>query len=467
MVQTMGSNGGLPPLRHPIEACLSSIEATVDDVAQVRCWSLSDAELVALVGAAQRACSRVEELRLRLLAEADRRDAGKVVAATSTAAFLVAGQRTSRRTAGRDVRLAADLDGSCELVRVALGVGRVNIEQAQVICMALGCLPSEVSVEERKRAETHLIELAAIHGPEDLRILGRRIGYVIDPDEADAHEGRMLAAEEAQARAKALMTLRPRGDGRTRGAFTIPDAQAQMLQVALDALMSPRRHVGAQSGCDEAPDGQRPAGCDATTGERVDPDLDAERLTYERRMGLALCELIEHLPVDALPQAGRASPVITVDLDFDALVSGVGAATLSTGGAMSASQARRLACNAGLLPLVLGGDSVILDLGRTERFFTWYQRVALGKQQGGCVADGCARPPAWCEAHHCTPWSKGGDTDLGAGVLLCGFHHHLVHDTDWDVRIAADGIPEMLPPASIDPARTPIRHRRFRRRLPA
>ncbi len=70
----------------------------------------------------------------------------------------------------------------------------------------------------------------------------------------------------------------------------------------------------------------------------MDPDLDAERLTYERRMGLALCELIEHLPVDALPQAGRASPVITVDLNFDALVSGVDAATLSTGGAMSASQ---------------------------------------------------------------------------------------------------------------------------------
>lgn len=275
---------------------------------------------------------------------------------------------------------------------------------------------------------------------------------MIDPDGADAYEGRLLEAEEANACAKARFIMRPRGDGRTRGTFTIPDAQAEMLQVALDSLLSPRRRPGDTSDpalSDDAP---------------IDPDLDEERLPYDQRMGLALCELIEHLPVDALPQSGRATPVITVDLDFAALVCGVGAATLSTGGAMSASQARRLACNAGLLPLVLGGDSVVLDLGRSERFFSWHQRVVFGKQQGGCVADGCNRPPAWCEAHHCTPWSKGGTTDLSQGVLLCGFHHHLVHNTGWDVRIAADGIPEMLPPETVDPARTPIRHRRFRRR---
>jgi len=135
---------------------------------------------------------------------------------------------------------------------------------------------------------------------------------------------------------------------------------------------------------------------------------------------------------------------------------------------MSAAQARRLACNAGIVPMVLGGDSVPLDLGRTERFFSWHQRLALAHAQGRCVADGCDRPPAWCEAHHLHGWTaEHGHTDLADGVLLCGFHHHLVHDTDWDIRLADDGTPEMIPPAAVDPHRRPIRHRRFRRRTRA
>lgn len=449
-IDTPRSSGGVPPFGHPIAVCLGAVSAALDGVADARCWSLSDGELVELMSAAHAACSRAEELRLRLVAEADRRDAGKALAATSTTAFLAFTQRTSRRAAGRDVRLAGDLDGGCDQVRVALGEGRLNLEQAQVICQAIDRLPRELGADQRLAVERHLVELAAVHGPEELRILGRRVFEVIDPEAADAYEGRLLAAEEAAARATARFTLRPDGDGRCRGRFVIPEAQGAMLQVALDALMSPRRA------------GQRDA-----DGARIDPDLDEERLPYEQRMGLALCELIEHLPVEGLPQAGRATPVLTINLDFASLTAGLGAATLSTGGAMSASQARRLACNAGMLPMVIGGDSVVLDLGRTERFFTWYQRVALGKQQGGCVADGCTRPPAWCEAHHCTPWRTGGATDLGEGVLLCSFHHHLVHDTEWDVRIAPDGIPEMVPPVSLDANRVPIRHRRFRRRPPA
>lgn len=137
-LEAQRSSGGMPPLYHPIAVCLSALDAALDEVSHARCWSLSDAELVELASAAQRECSRLEELRLRLVAEADRRDAGKLVAATSTSVFLAAGQRISRRAAGRDVRLAGDLDVACEQVRVALADGRVNVEQAQIICLALG-----------------------------------------------------------------------------------------------------------------------------------------------------------------------------------------------------------------------------------------------------------------------------------------------------------------------------------------
>lgn len=143
------------------------------------------------------------------------------------------------------------------------------------------------------------------------------------------------------------------------------------------------------------------AGEDVTDQDPVDPDLDADRLPHEQRLGMAFCELIEHLPVGQLPDLGRATPVLTITLDPDTLSSGVGPATLSNGEQMTAGQARRLACTARLLPMVLGGDSVPLDLGRSRRYFSWHQRIALAARQGGCVADGCWRPPAQCEAHHC------------------------------------------------------------------
>ena len=293
---------------------------------------------------------------------------------------------------------------------------------------------------------------------------------VVAPDVADDYQARLLDEQERQARAAARFWMRPQGDGKTRGGFCIPDAQAGMLQAALDALASPRRPdpVGNDpepGKVDEDAAAALARGEDITDREPVDPDLDERRLPYEQRLGLAFCELIEHLPVGDLPDLGRATAVLTITLDPDALHHGLGVATLSNGEQMSAGQARRLACTARLIPMVLGGDSVPLDLGRSRRYFTWHQRIALAAKQGGCIADGCWRPPAQCEAHHCKPWlADNGPTDLANGALLCPFHHHLVHDNGWRCTVADDGIPEMVPPPGDHRPRTPIRHRRFRQR---
>jgi hypothetical protein len=91
-------------------------------------------------------------------------------------------------------------------------------------------------------------------------------------------------------------------------------------------------------------------------------------------------------------------------------------------------EARRLLCNAGVLPAVLGGESQVLDLGREDRIYDGKQRTALGIVHPVCRAEHCAVPAAWCEAHHKKPWASGGETDLEDGVLLCPFHHHRAHD---------------------------------------
>jgi len=256
--------------------------------------------------------------------EANRRDLGAIagtgVAATSTAAWLAAGQHLTRGEAGRQVRLAAELDTRFERVRAALAAGRLSLERAQVIVAALERLPRELGDKDRARAETYLVEQADIFGPDELRVLGRRLFEVIDPAGADAEEGRLLEAEERAARAKARLWMQRLGDGSTRGGFSLPDAQADMLKVALDALVSPRS--------------PRPGD---ETEPLIDPDLDQTRLPYDQRLGHAFGELIEHLPVDQLPQSGRSTPRVVVEIGLQWLIHGLGAGTLSTGTRISAA----------------------------------------------------------------------------------------------------------------------------------
>jgi hypothetical protein len=107
---------------------------------------------------------------------------------------------------------------------------------------------------------------------------------------------------------------------------------------------------------------------------------------------------------------------------------------------VSAGEVRRLSCNAGIIPLVLGGDSVPLDLGREQRFFSKGQKITLNHVYGGCAAHNCDRPPAWVEYHHKKPWAKGGRTDLADGIPLCPPHHHMAdHPETWNMHTLPDG----------------------------
>ena len=114
------------------------------------------------------------------------------------------------------------------------------------------------------------------------------------------------------------------------------------------------------------------------------------------------------------------------------LTGGLEAASLDTGTRISARQARRLACEAGIIPAVLGGRSEVLDLGRTRRFHTKAQRIALALRDQGCTADGCDLPPAACHAHHGIRWSDGGPTNIDDGRLLCHRHHRVIHDPRYE-----------------------------------
>ncbi|MEO8851837.1 MAG: DUF222 domain-containing protein, partial [Allobranchiibius sp.] len=88
---------------------------------------------------------------------------------------------------------------------------------------------------------------------------------------------------------------------------------------------------------------------------------------------------------------------------------------------------RRLACDADLIPIVLGGGSEPLDVGRAKRLFTGGLRTAITHRDKHCTFPHCDRPPHWCDAHHVTPWWCGGATTLTNAALLCARHHTIVH----------------------------------------
>ncbi|WP_228405121.1 HNH endonuclease signature motif containing protein [Pseudarthrobacter sp. L1SW] len=130
-------------------------------------------------------------------------------------------------------------------------------------------------------------------------------------------------------------------------------------------------------------------------------------------------------------------------------------------GPVPAETLRKIACDADIIPALLGTNGEILDLGRKTRLFTAAQRLALIARDQGCTFPNCTIPAPWCEAHHITYWSQGGPTNLGNGALLCAHHHHLIHKEQWTIT-ARHGTPWFTPPRHIDPHQKPQQNRYFK-----
>ncbi len=149
---------------------------------------------------------------------------------------------------------------------------------------------------------------------------------------------------------------------------------------------------------------------------------------------------------------GRA--LLTVTMPFSWLRDGIGHALVGPDERISPAEARRLACDAGVVPMVLGSRSEPLDVGRLSYRIPEGIRRALVVRDQGCAFSGCTRRPERCEGHHIEHWADGGETSVANTCLLCRFHHDVVHHSGWDV-VMIDGRPWFIPPAWLDPERRP------------
>ena len=396
---------------HPVATVVASVRAELRSVVGTPVWSMTAAETGDALVEVTRLEAQVAQLKMRLLSHAERVDVGAEVGATSPANWLAHQTKTTRPAVHRAARLAKRLDEAHPEVDSALADAAVTVDQAQVIVEAVDALPTDlVSTETVMRAKAFLLAQAAEHDARALRILGRRLLEVLDPEAADREEARRLAAEEAEARAKASFTMADDGHGKCHGRFTIPSLHGSMLRKALLAFAVPKRN----------------------------PDHDSSTPS-RHRMGRAFCEYLESRPEHTVPSSGGVAATVVVTMTVESLMGGLQAAGLCDGTRISAGEARRLACAAGIIPVVLGGPSEPLDVGRQRRFHTKAMRTAMALRDQGCTAGGCDRPPALCQAHHDIPWGVGGDTNLATGRLLCQRHHTLAHDHRYQTKTTPNG----------------------------
>lgn len=410
---------------HPVLVAAARIEAALKDAGDVDPGFMRVADKREALTRLSSLRDQLEALFLRVVAVSA--DVAEEAACRDVAGWLAAETLADRPAAGAVQRLAGSLAGRWQRVGDAVRDGAVSIEQARVICRRLDDLhdaPAGEGVEplDREvlaRAEVELVRLARQHTPSELRRLGERIVALVAPQLGDERDRQALEAAERRASAATRLSLRCRGDGSTDLHARIPDAVAARLKTYLDAYTSPRTLDGPTAG----------SVSDPATGRRV---------PRERLLGEALCALLEGVPAAAMPLHGGSATTVVVTVDLETLRSGLGVATTGEGATISAAEARRLACHASIVPMVLGGASQPLDLGRSRRLFSKSQRLALAKDHPTCRAQGCTIPATWCEAHHWrTPWAQGGRTDLADGKLLCSWHHHRAHDE----RYEADHLP--------------------------
>jgi hypothetical protein len=424
-------------------AVTSQVTQVLDDAGRIPVTGLAGPGIDSAIEECLTVISRLTVQLIAAVEQAEAVDRPSELAAPSLVSWLRGRFGLTPHDAARPVRDMRGLRTAPVAADAAL-LGAIPVQSAAAIGQAITDLPPEVGPELRAEGEGMLLGYATgrddvqLHARE-LALVGQHLHEVLDPDAADRLLAERLDREEAITWRKRFLSITDDHDGgiRLRGLLTA-EAGAT-LRAVLDPLAAPRA---------------------ATPADEQAAELLLDDRISGQRLADALVEVAERaLTHGQLPDTAGQRPQLLITLDHDQLAAGVGVGTLTKGDQLSPATLRRLACDAGIIPAVLGGTGQVLDLGRSARTATPAQRKALALLDGGCAFPGCDRPPGWTDAHHIEHWEHLGVTDLANLVLLCGYHHRTVHHDGWEITPPKDGIrPLFVPPRWIDPQRRPRRN---------
>lgn len=322
-------------------------------------------------------------------------------------------------------------------VAAAVAAGALSMTAASAIITLLDKLSLRVDSARRDAAERDLCQRAPGLRADELTRLLAHAEAELDPDG-------LAAAHEEHRSARALRMQERDGMLHLTGVFDV--ATAAPIKTVLDAMVTRVLQNNEHAPRHEHGGGDNPE-AGALRDERTVPQMRAD----------ALHELCAHaLGCEQVPTV--ATTTVVVRMTLDQLESGCGVARIDGFDAsLPAAEVRRLAADLQVIPCVLGGDSEILDWGRTRRLFSPAQKLALAERDGGCAF--CGAPPAWAHGHHIAWWNRdAGPTDLDNGVLLCTGCHHRIHSDGWEIRVDGVGVAArvwFIPPPWIDADRTP------------
>ncbi len=415
---------------HP---ALARLRAAVDEVLAIELIRLGRDELLAVVRDLEVQKRRLPVADHRLVAELESRRTCFELCEPSTARLLQSLLQLSAAQARGRVAAADELGPRRELsgaplpplfpaVAAAQATGSICERRARVITETVGNLPTAIQFRHAESVEAFLVEQAASFDACALAGIARRLNDTLDPD------GTLTEDADHDRRREVRLRARPDGSGELTGHLT-PSCLAY-LQAILDPLAAPT----------PAADGRADP---RAAGQRQHDALEA----VARRL----------LRSDTLPTSGGTPATVLLTMTMTDLQSRTGYATTGHGGLIDLPTALRMASEARVIPVFMNDTGGIMAYGRGRRTASPSQRLALAARDGGCCFPGCTAPPQWCEVHHLRDWAVGGSTDISQMVLLCGYQHDHHRQAGWECQMI-DGVPHWIPPAWIDPDRTPRRN---------
>ncbi len=363
---------------------------------------------------------------------------------------------------------ATDTETDTEAVAQSGAVAPLHPAQALAIVETLERLPKTVPATHITIAETEMVTAAHTLNPRDLRRLGRAITDRLDTDGPAPDEDAALTRQEFWLTPTTLGTA-----SAVRFGGLLANENAELLHTLIDAAAKPRTtptgepdprtlpqrradalttvlRAAAASGGEIPPHGGIKPHLTVTiplaalTAARRDPtrhDLDGQptRPTDHPNTDASATE----------PPGTSGSDIGAPDTEAPLL------GDLCFGHGLSPGAARRLACDAGIIPIVLGTHSEPLDVGREHRLVTPAIRRALITRDRGCIIPGCGAPPGHCDAHHIIHWADGGETTILNLVLVCPAHHRAIHRGTWTITIT-NGQPHATRPDWTEPGLSPL-----------